>query len=63
MKKIIDWTTICSQANDILTHDPTVEAFRQAMRTLFAAMLEGSKLPHLRRPIASLRLICHTVPA
>jgi Family of unknown function (DUF6011) len=58
----MDWTTVRQEANAVLTANTNVEAFRQHMRTLFNAMLEGSEPPYLRRPTASLRLICHTEP-
>jgi hypothetical protein len=57
------WTTIRQQANDKLMAQTAVEAFRHQMRTIFTAMLEGSEPPYMRRPTASLRLICQTVPA
>ncbi|MGO9922956.1 MAG: DUF6011 domain-containing protein [Isosphaeraceae bacterium] len=40
-----------------------MESFRQKMRSLFAAMLEHTEPPYVRRPTASRRLICDTVPA
>lgn len=58
----MDWATIRQEANECLTANTNVEAFRQQMRTLFTAMLEGTEPPYLRRPTASLRLICHTQP-
>ncbi len=56
----IDWTTIRKQSEELLADSTVVESFRQQMQTLFAELLADKPPPYLRRPIASLRLICDT---
>jgi Family of unknown function (DUF6011) len=55
-----EWDAIRHQAERLLLDDPNINRFRRLMGKTFKAMLEEKPPPYLRRPIASLRLICDT---
>jgi hypothetical protein len=58
-----DWKALRAAADDVLIENlGTLWAFRTKVAKLFEAMLQGTKAPFKRPPIARLRLICEGEP-
>jgi hypothetical protein len=59
-----DWATIRASTNRLLDdHHQILDSFRSRMTALFTALLVGKEPPYVRRPTASLRLVCDGIPS